>query len=217
MEKFRNGRHTDSCLTWSHTIFGRAFKFIKQRRFQVDYACAFLHIFVFNNVVAWPLLLCFSIFPPDENTWHTPTSADRTSTAGARASTVEYSRSHFFFPKLAVTRGFLIYFLLFCLGRQQQRDVFKELCGGVLCFIIGRMNRSQQRKRLGFKTKTHTIRQTSEKIKKLFCQVAGWLGCRYIGRIGRSLYGPAAREITVLGMIERENCLIVWLPSLFFE
>lgn len=64
MEKFRNGRHTDSCLTWSHTIFGRAFKFIKQRRFQVDYACAFLHIFVFNNVVAWPLLLCFSIFPP---------------------------------------------------------------------------------------------------------------------------------------------------------
>lgn len=157
MEKFRNGRHTDSCLTWSHTIFGRAFKFIKQRRFQVDYACAFLHIFfcfVFNNVVVAFVVVFFDI-PPDENTWHTPTSADRTSTAGARASTVEYSRSHFFFPKLAVTREFLIYFLLFCLGRQQQRDVFKELCVGVLCFIIGRMNRSQQRKRLGLKQR-HT-------------------------------------------------------------
>lgn len=64
MEKFRNGRHTDSCLTWSHTIFGRAFKFIKQRRFQVDYACAFLHIFLFSIMSWWPLLLCFSIFPP---------------------------------------------------------------------------------------------------------------------------------------------------------
>lgn len=132
MEKFRNGRHTDSCLTWSHTIFGRAFKFIKQRRFQVDYACAFLHIFVFNNVVAWPLLLCFSIFPPDENTWHTPTSADRTSTAGARASTVEYSRSHFSSQNWPWLVDFL--FIFFCFVWDDNNNVTcSKSCVGGFC------------------------------------------------------------------------------------
>lgn len=157
----------------------------------MDYACAFLHIFCFNNVVV-ASIMCVQ----KKNTWHTPTSADRTSTAGARASTVEYSRSHFFSQNWPWLVNFFYLFSFVLSGTTTTTwRVQRVVCVGGMMVFHHRPNEPIATERKMLVLKQRHVR----KLKKLFCQVAGWLGCRYIGRIGRSLYGPAAREITVLG------------------
>jgi len=126
-----------------------------------------------------------------KNTWHTPTSSDRTST-GARASTVEWTQP---FSRLAMTRGFLFIYFLFCFVGDNNNNV---TCSEIFWVRVSssgktldRMNRSEN----AGKTKT----QLEMSKKKCFVR---WLTA--VDRIGRALKWPKRLRFSVILYRERK-------------